>query len=255
MPFKYGATDKGMVELVETRCGANFDEIRARHMVSKTDKFIRFPFSSRRKRMSTIICNATGKGGYDKRCLTKGAAEKVFEGCTHYINERGERLEIDDRVKLEVNSMIVGYAEKALRTIALAYTDLEPGMYGEKHNEPETGDFKDVETRGMTLIAILGIYDIIRSEVPDAVRVCHQAGVLVRMITGDKLETARAIAVLCGIIDEDQKKDSAVCIDGPTFYAQMGGLICTVCKKECPNDCKCETEVRQERVKNMAAFR
>ena len=107
VPFDYGATDKGLVELIETRCGANMDEIRVKHKVSKTDVFTRFPFSSRRKRMSTIICNATGKGGYDKRCLTKGAAEIILKGCTHYINERGERLEIDDRVKLEVDSMII----------------------------------------------------------------------------------------------------------------------------------------------------
>ena len=44
-------------------------------------------------------------------------------------------------------------------------------------------------------------------------------------------------------------------MEGPEFYTDMGGLICTVCKKECPNDCECTTEVRRERVKNMGAFR
>jgi magnesium-transporting ATPase (P-type) len=48
---------------------------------------VRFPFSSTRKRMSTIIENATGKGGYDKRIMLKGASEIVLEVCSHYIND------------------------------------------------------------------------------------------------------------------------------------------------------------------------
>ena len=107
----------------------------------------------------------------------------------------------------------------------------------------------------MTLIGILGIYDVIRSEVPDAVSTCHGAGIMVRMITGDNIVTAQAIAEKCGIIKNEEIGDPQVCMEGPEFYKDMGGLICTICKLECPNDCECETNVRKERVKNLTAFK
>lgn len=87
-------------------------------------------------------------------------------------------------------TIIDTYAKKALRTIALAYRDISPGECGEKHDVPNDADIKDIEKSDLTLICILGIYDVIRSEVPDAVSTCHGAGIMVRMITGDNLVTA-----------------------------------------------------------------
>ena len=104
----------------------------------------------------------------------------------------------------------------------------------------------------MTLIGILGIYDVIRSEVPSAVETCKNAGITVRMITGDNIVTAQAIAEKCKIITEEEIGDPSVCMEGPEFYRDMGGLICTVCSKECPNDCECKTEDRRERIRNIA---
>lgn len=75
------------------------------------------------------------------------------------------------------------------------------------------------------------------------------------MVTGDKKETARAIAVLCGIISAEEKLDESICIDGPEFYDQMGGLWCMTCKNSIPIDCTCKPEERVERVKNFAAFK
>ena len=60
---------------------------------------------------------------------------------------------------------------------------------------------------GYTLICIAGIKDIIRREVPDAVKMCAQAGVRVRMVTGDNLITAIAIAKECGILTEGEEND------------------------------------------------
>lgn len=65
------------------------------------------------------------------------------------------------------------------------------------------------------------------------------------MVTGDKLETARAIAILCGIITKEEKMDPSVCVTGPAFFDMMGGLWCTTCKKGTTkpnNDCVCEPE-------------
>ena len=82
-----GATDKALDEFV-TRCGVDKAGHKARHMPDPS-RIMRFPFSSTRKRMSTIIENATGQGGYDKRIMLKGASEIVLGVCSNYINDDG----------------------------------------------------------------------------------------------------------------------------------------------------------------------
>ena len=78
---------KGLLE----RGGIDYDETRKQHNVYEKNSFITIPFSSSRKRMSTIIENATGNGGYDKRLLCKGASEMVKACCSHYLDANGER--------------------------------------------------------------------------------------------------------------------------------------------------------------------
>lgn len=139
--------------------------------------------------------------------MIKGASELVLEKCTKYMDEQGRVQRLDDQVREQVLTNITFYAKKALRTIALAYRDLEPGLHGDKHQQPDDAEIKDVETQDLTLISIMGIYDIIRTEVPKAVETCQKAGVTVRMITGDNIVTAQAIAQKCNIIQEHEMDD------------------------------------------------
>jgi Ca2+ transporting ATPase len=82
-------------------------------------------------------------------------------------------------------------ADNALRTICVAYKDLSGS---ENLDSKDRLGVYDVETSGLTMVAILGIADIVRPEVPLAVKVCFEAGIKVRMVTGDNKDTARAIA-------------------------------------------------------------
>jgi Ca2+ transporting ATPase len=82
-----------------------------------------------------------------------------------------------------------------------------------------------IEESDFTLICIAGIKDIIREEVPDAVKQCNRAGVRVRMVTGDNKITAIAIAKECGIMDEGDENEDFVCMEGPEFYNYVGGLV------------------------------
>jgi Ca2+ transporting ATPase len=76
------------------------------------------------------------------------------------------------------------------------------------------------------LICIAGIKDVIRPEVPRAVKNCKTAGVRVRMVTGDNIDTAIAIAKECKIIDNDEDaKGKVVCMKGPDFFEYVGGLV------------------------------
>lgn len=76
------------------------------------------------------------------------------------------------------------------------------------------------------MICIAGIKDVIRPEVPRAVKNCKTAGVRVRMVTGDNIDTAIAIAKECKIIDNDEDaKGKVVCMKGPDFFEYVGGLV------------------------------
>lgn len=113
-----------------------------------------------------------------------------------------------------------------MRTIAFAYKDLKDGDGGPNHEEKTEGSkIYKIEESGHTLICIAGIKDIIREEVPDAVIKCNEAGVRVRMVTGDNKITAIAIAKECGIIKEGEEEQQCVCMEGPEFYNFVGGLV------------------------------
>lgn len=86
----------------------------------------------------------------------------------------------------------------ALRTICFAYKDLKPNEGGPEHDAMDIdGVIHEVEREGFVLVAIVGIKDIIRPEVPYAVSQCQSAGITVRMVTGDNKITALAIAKEC----------------------------------------------------------
>jgi P-type Ca2+ transporter type 2B len=118
-------------------------------------------------------------------------------------------------------------------------------------------EVKTVEKSGLILIGILGIMDVIRSEVPRSVAQCVEAGIIVRMVTGDNIVTARAIAKLCNILNVQEAADEACCMEGPAFYEAMGGLVCAKCKKATPGDCTCDEKDKldNERVRNMNKFK
>lgn len=182
--------------------------------------------------MSTVIeCEGT-EFGYPKRLHVKGASEIVLATCSHYLDAGGSKVELSDSMVNQLNDTIQGFAKQALRTIAFAYKDLQPDEGGPAHEDMVRGeDGKEtkvavIEEGGLTLIAIAGIKDIIREEVPLAVSNCFNAGVRVRMVTGDNKVTAIAIAKECGILyDGEEDEDECVCMTGPEFFDYIGGFI------------------------------
>lgn len=83
----------------------------------------------------------------------------------------------------------------------------------------------------------MGIKDILRQEVPDAIKKCRSAGIKVRMVTGDNKVTARAIALECGLILPEDK--NSLVIEGSEFMNLTGGIVCAKCRTavcDCPRD-------------------
>ncbi|EXC16763.1 Putative calcium-transporting ATPase 13, plasma membrane-type [Morus notabilis] len=141
----------------------------------------------------------------------KGAAEMVLAMCSSYYDASGIVKDIDEKRKSEFEQIIQGMAASSLRCIAFAHKQVE---VKEIEDSKET-----LEEHGLTLLGMVGIKDPCRPGVKKAVEDCQYAGVNVKMITGDNIFTAKAIATECGILkpfeDEDLLSDAV--IEGEEF--------------------------------------
>ncbi|XP_015232184.1 PREDICTED: plasma membrane calcium-transporting ATPase 1-like isoform X2 [Cyprinodon variegatus] len=168
-----------------------------------------YTFNSVRKSMSTVLKMADGSF----RMFSKGASEILLKKCYKILTANGEPKifrprDRDDMVKKVIEPM----ASEGLRTICLAYRDF-PASDG----EPEWDNENDILT-GLTCICVVGIEDPVRPEVPEAIRKCQRAGITVRMVTGDNINTARAIASKCGIL---LPGDDFLCLEGKEFNRRI----------------------------------
>eukprot|EP00668_Euglena_longa_P006784 GGOE01008108.1.p1 GENE.GGOE01008108.1~~GGOE01008108.1.p1 ORF type:complete len:1105 (-),score=368.79 GGOE01008108.1:645-3824(-) len=205
-------TEHGLVGFV-TRCKRDYRAIR--NQVPGEDRRS-YPFSSARKRMTTLI-----RLGGKCRTFIKGASEMVVEDCSHALTPSGVVV-LDEHYRAGLLQTIEQMADQGNRTIAIAYFDPEDKPFPEE--EPI---FQYV------LIAIVGIQDPIRQEVPDAIRACNQAGINVRMVTGDNKNTAIAIAKKCGLLGAGAVEEGQV-MEGREFRqlaAQKPELLRTLIPK------------------------
>ncbi len=172
------------------------------------------PFDSNRKFMGVVI-RLTG-GTY--RLLVKGAAKMLLERATSELfdiaGESIQRTELTDSARARVSESIDDFAHKSLRTIGMLYKDFKQWPPLGARTLEEDGSqavFEDV-FNDMTLLGVVGIQDPLREGVSKAVKRCQDAGVKVRMVTGDSVTTATAIATACGIKSED-----GLVLEGPKF--------------------------------------
>jgi len=193
--------------------GEDYDKRRNAHLPSG---FHRFTFSSRRKRMSTVLENVAN-APTGRQLHVKGAAEMILASCTHYFDNEGNKIPLTKEVRDSISQIIEKMASEALRTIMLAYKDIEPGA--ENDAQKDDKGVAEIEKEGLTCIAICGIKDIVRPEVPGAVRRCQMAGIKVRMVTGDNKLTATAIAKECNILQ------GGIVMEGSEFMDRIGGVI------------------------------
>lgn len=164
-----------------------------------------YPFDSAKKYMATVI--AKPEGGV--RLLIKGAAEVMVGLCTEIHDEStGKSVPITSEQVETYQNHISTYASQSLRTIGLLYRDFDDmdSWNPSKSREPS------LFTK-MTLLGVVGIMDPLRPGVKKAVLDCQNAGVIVRMVTGDNLGTAVAISKECGIL----QTDTDTVLEGPVF--------------------------------------
>ena len=141
-----------------------------------------YPFDSDRKMMSTI--NVIDNKEYS---FTKGSLDSVLQNCSYYL-EDNKLYNITTEYKEKIFKIEEEESEKSLRILALAYKT-------ENTSDPE---------HNMIFIGLIGMMDPPRISVPNAINTCKNSGIKIVMITGDSINTARAIAKSVGIIDTDE---------------------------------------------------
>lgn len=168
------------------------------------------PFSSSKKCMGVVV-----KHGDIFRLHVKGASEIVLGYCSTAIQDPF----MNDQITQPINSAdrerlletIDQYANQSLRTIGIIYKDFAQWPPANIYPaEDGSIDLTQLFSQ-MTFIGVVGIMDPLRPGVKQAVLDCQGAGVKVRMVTGDNLITARAIAIECGIYN------GGIIMEGPTF--------------------------------------
>uniref|UniRef100_A0A8B9SDK9 Calcium-transporting ATPase n=1 Tax=Apteryx owenii TaxID=8824 RepID=A0A8B9SDK9_APTOW len=179
-----------------------------RQLIPEEKLYKVYTFNSVRKSMSTVIKMPDGSF----RMYSKGASEIVLKKCSRILNAAGEPRIFRPRDRDEmVKKVIEPMACDGLRTICVAFRDFSSSP------EPDWDNENDILS-DLTCICVVGIEDPVRPEVPEAIRKCQRAGITVRMVTGDNINTARAIAIKCGIIHPGE---DFLCLEGKEFNRRI----------------------------------
>lgn len=202
-PMIVGSKTEGALLIMSKNWGDNYETMMAETFHEQRDRI--FAFNSLKKRSTAIIHLPDGT----VRLLCKGAPEWVLRDCTSYLTKDGNSAPLSEEKRKELEAHILGMARRALRTLCLAHRDFpnaEALPTDWQQSPPDNAD--------LTVDCLVGIIDPLRGDVKEAVATAQRAGVMVRMVTGDNIETAKAIARDCGILTPD-----GCAIEGPEFRA------------------------------------
>ncbi|WP_370979352.1 cation-translocating P-type ATPase [Agaribacterium sp. ZY112] len=156
-----------------------------------------FPFDSKRKMASAIVRGPLGRHWL----IAKGAPDVLLKRSTH-VYWHGDTHELNEHYQQEIAAGVEQFGERALRTLALAFVEIDEADVNKGQEEHE---------KDLTFLAMHGIIDPPRPEVVDSVAQCADAGIRTVMITGDHAATAKAIAEELGI----RRSDDELVMTGP----------------------------------------
>lgn len=187
-----GNPTEGALLLWLNKKGVNYQSIR------ENDEIIdRLPFSTERKYMATIVKSTSDGKTY---VFVKGAPEILFD-----------MSEISDAEKASYNTELLNYQNKAMRTLALAYQEIK-----DEENAIESGR---LSVKNLSFVGIFAISDPVRKEVPAAIKECVNAGIQVKIVTGDTSGTAKEIGRQIGLWNETDTDTDKNILTGTEFAA------------------------------------
>nr|GMD72009.1 putative calcium-transporting ATPase 13, plasma membrane-type [Ipomoea batatas] len=165
-------------------------------------------FNSEKKRSGVLMKNIPDGTTH---AHWKGAPEMILGMCSHFCDNEGKHKAITYHEREKFNQIIQGMAASSLRCIAFAHKQVS-------ETNPEDGEIHEkIPESGLTLLGFVGLKDPCRAGVKKAVEDCQYAGVNIKMITGDNIFTAKAIATECGILQYNQAVEEGAVIEGSEF--------------------------------------
>lgn len=179
-----GDPTEGAVIVLAAKAGFDGEALRA-----EFPRVASMPFDSTRKMMAAVTDDPFGGPG--RLLMVKGATDVVIDECSQ-LADHDEVVALDEARIAEVNDKMGTFGEQGLRVLAVAGKELAAGWDG----DPED------ELTGLTLYGLVGILDPPRMEAGVAIAECRDAGIAVKMITGDHATTASAIAGQLGLDGE-----------------------------------------------------
>lgn len=188
-PTVLGNPTEGALLLWLKERGADYQQLRI-----KASRIEELPFTTERKYMATVVKSATGKN----ILYVKGAPEIVFGMCKNTCG-------VTDK---EVDAQLLEHQNQAMRTLGFAYQEL-----GDKDVTIENGK---VVATSLTFLGIVAISDPVRIDVPNAVNEVIDAGIRVKIVTGDTPGTAKEIGRQIGLWNDETDTDRNI-ITGVEF--------------------------------------
>jgi magnesium-transporting ATPase (P-type) len=187
-----------------------------------------FPFSTHRKRQVTVVHHPEKESIV--RVYMKGAPEVVVSRCTRTFHTDGKVIPMEDaQTNYILNDILIQkFTTAGYRAMALAYKDIPYEDYKsmkEQYNNFVAEDDRIYVEKDLTFLGLFALHDPIREQVKQSVMFAHRGQINVRMVSGDHIETAKAVAVQAGIMDDP---NNFVCLTGEEFRQQVGSLKKTI---------------------------
>lgn len=201
-----GNSTEGALVMWVTQQGSDY-----RHLRRDVELIKRLPFDAKVKRMTSIV-----RDGDKYFVLVKGAPDRVIAMCDTIESVKG--IEKIDQHRARVEAEIEHKTEQAMRTLALAYREINHQQAEQIKTDKDA--LTTLTTNSLILLAIIGITDPMRADVPGAIEVAKQAGISVKMVTGDSIQTARVLSQQLGLLESD-----SIVMDGTEFRSKSDAEI------------------------------
>ncbi|PIN08810.1 Calcium transporting ATPase [Handroanthus impetiginosus] len=192
-------TEKAILCWAVENLGMDIEKMKQDYTILEVETF-----NSEKKRSGVLIRNKVDDSVY---IHWKGAAEMILSMCSSYLDFTSKPESMTEEKRSQFDKIIQGMAASSLRCIAFAYKKID--------KTPTTSD--NLSENELTLLGVLGIKDPCRPGARKAIESCRLAGVDIKMITGDNVFTAKAIATECGILDPKQHIANEEVVEGIQF--------------------------------------
>lgn len=190
-PSFIGSPTEGALLMAYTRSLGEGTKNECEYLVVRDqyENIFTYPFTSEIKNMTTVI-----KNNEDYLAYSKGSPESIFKQC-EFIRVGANIVPMIPEIRKNIKKTMVDFQSQAKRVLAFSSKVLS--------SEPDFSNDREAIESGMIFDGYVAIIDPLRQEVPDAVKRCRLAGIDLKILTGDNIVTAKAIAKDLGILEND----------------------------------------------------